>query len=1389
MQNIFLANFITAISYLIFGEAGLLLAIPPGYASPVFPAAAVSFVAALHSGWRILPGVWLGSFAINVGIASQHGEMSDKIFWISGCIALGSVAQAGLASALVRARLKEAWKSLSHDFDILWFLILAGPIANLVSCSWATLTFGLVGGVAIPDLAFNWWNWWVGDTLGVFLFAPVLIAILYRQQQPWQTRLKSVVIPTLMLTVILIATFIFVSKKDNQIQTHTINLHGQKITHLINLQLLAYQENIDALARLLTISPTLTRADFDHFTLPIFKQHADLHALSWNPLITAEQRTDFEAQFAKENEFPDFHITERNASQQLAVAKPREWYVAVGYISPQDSNIKALGFDIASNPERLTAIEAAILSGQLTATSPIRLVQDNTDSTGLLLLQPVNDRHSARKLPKGFAVGVFKIESMLKKLISQQLPNGLLFSMEDLQADSGNRLIYRDVYNPDQLEPSMVWKQDLKFAGRQWQIMLYPTHQFLVAQRSLLAWTILALGLITTSLLQSMLLGITGRAFAIQRRVEQQTLQISQNNAALLENQQHLLSEKEKYQNLLQASADGIHILDLHGRVREANPAFCDMLGYSYDEIIGMSLMQWEANLAPDQAEIKIRENFNQANVFETRHRRKDGVVIDVEVSAKALKINGESLLWNASRDISARKRAEFERDRLQAIVMETSDFIASADMNMHLTFLNPAGAKLVGLPENADLTALEFKDMHPAWATKLIMEEGIPTALNCGYWQAETALWNGMVEREIPVSQLLLLHRNENGKPLLLSTIMRDITRFKQTEQTLQHAKEQAESLARSKSEFLANMSHEIRTPMNAIIGLSQLALNTSLSPQQHDYLDKILGSSQQLLRIINDILDFSKLEAERLTIVAEAFNLDELIQSLNSLFYARAREKSLTFRIDIPDDVPRYLVGDSLRLQQILINLIGNGIKFTSQGTIQLLITLIAPPANKNVTLRFTVTDNGIGISEEQQKLLFQPFAQADGSIARRFGGTGLGLVICRKLAQLMGSDIVCHSTPGEGSQFYFDMCFPLAEQLSDTRTNQLNRNKGITSQLQDAAKGLTGAKVLLVEDNLLNQQVAGEFLRKAGLQVVIANDGQQALQLLADHAFDIVLMDIQMPVLDGLQATRQIRNQTRFAKLPIIAMSAGVTLDEQAECEAAGMTDFISKPIDPLLMIEKLVKALGHRPSFDSAVQANIEAVLFEQDNQDALSIEGFDTHRLQLLQELLGGTEQVLLSLRQFSGDYQTLEQDIRDCIVQKQTPVACSKLHGLKGAAANLGASDLAEKADALEKALKRGESGSGELSRFCETWEVVSHSLNNLESEASPAQSNYTPGLHEKLAQLRNLLMEDKLVPAELLSGLSSGIAAEQVDIVKRLRKAIGSYDYATALEILKTLQ
>jgi PAS domain S-box-containing protein len=404
---------------------------------------------------------------------------------------------------------------------------------------------------------------------------------------------------------------------------------------------------------------------------------------------------------------------------------------------------------------------------------------------------------------------------------------------------------------------------------------------------------------------------------------------------------------------------------------------------------------------------------------------------------------------------------------------------------------------------------------------------------------------------------------------------IFNDVTERNQQARQLEIAKEKAEAANRAKSDFLANMSHEIRTPMNAVIGFSELAIESSSEEERSSFLQHILDSSKALLGILNDILDFSKIEAQQMTLENGVFQLDVLLENLNRMFTLRANEKGLVFTTDKAPDIPALLIGDQLRLRQILTNLLGNSIKFTSSGHVALSVSRL-DSVDGSVLLDFCVKDTGIGMTPEQMESLFQPFQQADNSITRRFGGTGLGLSISRKLAQLMGGDISIQSEFGKGSEFRLKVRLAVAgkeEIASQVKLPDENISRSFASQ--NTENSLQGKRILLVEDNRMNQVLASRILDKFEVRLDIASHGEEAIRKLEGESYDVVLMDIQMPVMDGLEATRRIRLDERFKYLPIVAMSAGVTLDEQARCEEVGMTGFIGKPIDAVELKKKLIE----------------------------------------------------------------------------------------------------------------------------------------------------------------------------------------------------------------------
>ncbi len=594
-------------------------------------------------------------------------------------------------------------------------------------------------------------------------------------------------------------------------------------------------------------------------------------------------------------------------------------------------------------------------------------------------------------------------------------------------------------------------------------------------------------------------------------------------------------------------------------------------------------------------------------------------------------------------------------------------------------------------------------------------------------------------------------------------------------------------------KSDFLANMSHEMRTPLNAIIGMTDLTLGTDITPKQREYLSIIRSSSKALLGLINDILDFSKIESGKLEMERIPFNLARLINETVGVVRADAAQKGLKIVNAIRADVPDVLVGDPLRLKQVLVNLLGNAVKFTAKGTVRL-ETELASLAGQEVLIRFSVADTGIGISQNAAGRLFTPFSQADGSTTRKYGGTGLGLAICRRLVRFMDGEIEVESTPGKGSVFSFTARFRVG---TGKRVNERSeRYSGPGKALLDKLKG---ASVLVAEDNPTNLTVIFEILRSAGVKVTAAENGRRAVAKIKDGRFDAILMDVQMPVMDGLDAARVIRCLPQGERLPIIALTAHAMREDREKCLEAGMDDYLSKPITKDALLKTLAKwtASGRNAGGADAPQG-LTASAASPPLPELTSAHDEPPLDLDAAEERLGIPRPDMLSiLAGFIRDFRDVGARLRGFLEAKEPDKAAGLLHKLSGASGNVSAEGLKKISLRVKALIADGEiagalAGTDELER---EMSAVAAAVKGFGTESEKADARRPTGLSvnalEQLELLAKSLEEaDPAGSAERFEMLREAIGDPRAGkLLERLEYEIEDYDLDLALKSLESLR
>ncbi len=1053
----------------------------------------------------------------------------------------------------------------------------------------------------------------------------------------------------------------------------------------------------------------------------------------------------------------------------------------------------------------------------------------------------------------------------------------------------------------------------------------------------------------------------------LEQRVAERTGELVESNESLTSEiserqkaEEALRESEERYRVLLGALPDAVVVYDPNGKATYVNDAFAETYGWTREELLGGMI-----DFVPTDEVQKTRDAWERTFrgekvLLDTKRFNKNGDLRDIQLRTATLRSRDGAVSRSIviHRDVTGFKSAEealrkseeryktlYEeskrREELYRSLLNSSpDAVVIYDLEGRAQYVNPSFTRIFGWSmEEVQDKRIDFVPDAERQATMEVIRTVVWEGRPCSDFETRRYTKDGAV---LDINISASRYHDHEDKPAGILVILRDVSARKRAQKELSEALEtagqlraQAEAASQAKSDFVANMSHEIRTPMNAIVGLTDLALRTELTPKLRDYLTKIRGSSQSLLGVVNDILDFSKIEAGKLDLEYVDFGLRGVMNSLSHLLANSAARKGIEFLISIEPDVPCALMGDPLRLGQVLTNLANNAVKFTDRGEIVVSPALVEKSV-QGAKIEFSVKDTGIGIPLEQLPELFESFTQGDGSTTRKHGGSGLGLTICKRLTEMMGGEIRVQSRPGQGSTFSFVLEFdrqpeekeithippldlvgmrvlvvddnktareileemlksfsfevkavdsgekaleelaaaererPYELVLMDWKMPGLDgietakkidedarlavrvpriimvtaygredvitqaRNAGLDGFLLkpvhqsllfdtimdvfgreaqrvspipltapgqvERAQKIRGARVLLAEDNEINQQVATEILESAGAIVRIACNGNEAVQAVEESEFDAVLMDVQMPEMDGYEATRIMRKRFAPDRLPIIAMTAHAMKGDRERCLEAGMNDHVAKPveIDQLLStLAQWIKRVDRPPLLHSPPICFVDT---EREELIPCDLPGIDvTSGLQRL----GGKGRLFRKLlKDVARDYANTADEIRDAIAQGDMALARRLTHTLKGVAGNIAAKTLYDAATRLESGLRQTD--TRELAPLLDDLEdalkEVLQSSRKIESDsdANPPVPGRVHGPFNEteirqvapaLAELAALLRNHNMRAEDLVDSMRQYlVSAGFKDQTRRLDDRLYELDYAGALKILEDI-
>jgi len=1087
---------------------------------------------------------------------------------------------------------------------------------------------------------------------------------------------------------------------------------------------------------------------------------------------------------------------------------PGEHFI-IELVEPLERNREAVGLDIASEPRRRAAAVAAMRSGRATLSAPITLVQATgaVNRAFLLLLPiyrpglPLDTPDQREAAAYGWSYAPLLVDEVLAGLPLHA--DRVALSLTDITDLEHPERFFSTGAQGDVPLPGAGSRSLLRVPhGRSWVVHteMRPGYagQFGLLRPSLVAW-IGGLMTLLVAALQAVLL-------ALREAHERHLLAI---NAGLEERVQERTRSLEDVQRFLRTVLDAmpsmISYWDREQINREANranlawrrPQGGDLLGQRMRPVVGEATYavlrpHIEAVLRgePQSFELGMTSPLNgEPRELHMRYLPdlRDGgvqgwyaVVDDVTERNQNRRALEAALAQQAT-----------ERVRLQSILQGTH--VGTWEWNVHTgeCRYNERWAQMLG----HDYDELRPSDSQ-VWLDH-VHPDDLPRAQRAlrRHFAGEHAFYASEVRmRHAEGHWIWVLNRGqvrswtEAGEPEWMYGTQLDISSSKAIEQDLRDAKRAAEAASASKSAFLANMSHEIRTPLNAVLGVAHLLADTPLDADQRALLDKAQAAGRALLGIVNDVLDLAKIEAGEMRLAREPFALSGLLGEIGSVYGGQARDKGLTLGLHRSEALPDLLVGDAARLRQVLVNLVGNAIKFTASGGV--VVEAARIDSGGAARLRLSVRDSGIGITAEQRARLFQPFTQADETTTRRFGGTGLGLSIVRRLVELMQGEVGLNSTPGAGSEFW--VAVPLHEAEAGARPP-------VPDATDPAPRGgLVGLRVLLVDDSEVNLDIARRLLEREGVRVQTCGDGAQALAALRapGATVDAVLMDVQMPVMDGLEATRRLRADPAFERLPVIALTAGALANERQRALDAGFSDFVAKPLEPALLLAALRRVSPH-PAGATSTPTPVPST--GGPPADWPRVDGVDAPSAH----------------RTLGGDVQLFQRVLRRLLAERPEWAALPangplgwdtgqqdhwrvRAHRLRGSAGMIGALDLARAASGLEAALEQrapdaAAASLADLQRRFAQLQQGAAACTRLSPVTVPASAAASPmddaQWHGRLQTLLAQLDSNDLDASEGFAQLRGAIAARLGEAeAEALGEAIDELRFGDAAERLQAL-